>query len=283
MVMQPLCEPVELPLGMSALVQRVSLDAAAPQPARLLHFHDVAEIVLFGEASGRFFCDGESYPITAGCAVFVPTMVYHDYHFDPGPKSWTLIQLEPYFADQVTRLGGPGSPARPICVQPDLASAERLQLLADWLAEAARADPADPLVERIVAMILALLGRQPARDGEREPGNGLHLARFLPAIERLRRAPGARLSLRDAALLCHLSPAHFSRRFASVFRCGFSDYVTSYRLHVASREIATTGKPLGEIGYDLGFSSHSHFTARFRERFGISPREYRSRVAIRLQ
>jgi AraC-like DNA-binding protein len=203
-------------------------------------------------------------------------MVYHDYHFDPGPKAWTLIQVEPYLVEQLARAGA--APRGPICVEPDPATVARLQMLADWLAETARADPADPMVERLITMILALIARQPGLQGRREPGSGRQLARFQPAIERLRQAPGARLTLGQAARLCHLSPAYFSRRFAAQFRCGFADYVTSYRLHVASREIATGSKPLSEIGFELGFSSHSHFTARFRERFGLSPRAYRSRV-----
>jgi AraC-like DNA-binding protein len=279
MVMQPLCEPVSLPIGLSVLVAQVNMPAEAPQPGRLLHFHDVAEIVLFGQASGQFICDQQSFPITPGCAVFVPTMLYHDYQFDPGPKAWTLIQVEPYLVEQLTQ--GWATPTQPICVQPDTATVERLQLLANWLGETARADPADPLIERLTEMILALLGRQPSVAGRREPGAGQQLARFLPAIERLRRAPGNPLSLNEAARLCHLSPAYFSRRFTAIFRCGFSDYVTAYRLHLASREIATTAKPLAEIAYTLGFCSHSHFTAQFRRRFGLSPRQYRTRLAER--
>jgi AraC-like DNA-binding protein len=56
----------------------------------------------------------------------------------------------------------------------------------------------------------------------------------------------------------------------------FTDYARVYRLHLAARRLATTGSAVSEIGYSLGFSSPSHFTARFRERFGMSPREYRN-------
>jgi AraC-like DNA-binding protein len=279
MVMQPLCEPVSFPPGTSVLVAQVDLPADAPEPGRLLHFHDVAEIVLFGPAEGQFVCNQQSFPLAAGCAVFVPSMMYHDYHFDPGPKAWTLIQIEPFLADQMTR-GWP-APRLPLCIQPDAATGARLHFLAGWLTEVARTDPADSLVERITEMILALLGRQPSIAGQHEPVTGQHLARFLPAIERLRRAPGHPPTLREAAQLCHLSPAYFSRRFAAVFQCGFTDYVTAYRLHLGAREVATTARPLAEIAFTLGFSSHSHFTAQFRKRFGASPRDYRALLAAR--
>lgn len=282
MVMQPICEPVDLPIGMTALVAQVSMLAGSPPPARLLHFHDVAEIVLFGETQGRLFCEGESFAILPGSVVFVPSMRYHDYLFDDGAKQWTLIQVEPYLVEQLARQGDSSTLSRPLCVAPDQATAGRLQMLAGWLAEVARINAADPLIDRIVGLILSALVRLPASSGERIGDAGAHLSRFLPVIERLRQAPGARLTLGEAATLCHVSPAYFSRRFAAVFGCGFADYVTSYRLHVASRRIATTATPLSEIGYELGFSSHSHFTARFRERFGIAPRDYRRRLAIGL-
>jgi AraC-like DNA-binding protein len=280
MVVQPICEPVRLPLGINALITRVAASASAPEPARLLHFHDVAEIVLFGETHGRFECDTLSFPITPGCAVFAPTMRYHDFHFEPGPKNWTLIQVDPYVLARVTNVSVPG---QPFCVSPSPSVAARLAVLADWLSAVAAADPADPLIDQIVGLIMHALCRVPQVVAEAMPDRGTQLARFLPILERLRANPGDPLPLREAAALCHLSPAYFSRRFAAVFGCGYADYVTAFRLHIASRRIATTTLQLSEIGYALGFSSPSHFSARFRERFGVTAREYRDRLRSSLQ
>lgn len=282
MAVRPICEPVGLPLGNVAHVDRVRIAADAPTVARLLHFHDVAEIVLFGTASGQFICDGESFVIAPGTTVFAPSMRYHDFQLDDGAKDWTLIQIDPYLVERLAATGGIPAPTRPFRVVPSGATRVRLAGLADWLAETAAADPADPLIERIVEILLVVLTRLPVEAGIAGGGEATSLARFLPVIEQLRRAPGDALTLHRAALLCHLSPAYFSRRFAQVFGCGFADYVTSYRLHLASRRIATTPAPLSQIGYTLGFASHSHFTARFRERFGVTPRDYR-RQTLRLQ
>ncbi len=275
MMLQPICEPVRLPLGINALVTRVAVSGMAPSPARLLHFHDVAEIVLFGDTHGRFECDTLSFPISPGCAVFAPTMRYHDFLFDSGPKNWTLIQVDPYVLARVTNVP---IPAKPFCVRPTEAVRARLAVLADWLAAIAAADPADPLIDQIVGLIMHALCRIPQVMADAMPDQGTQLARFMPVLERLRADPGNPVPLRDAAALSHLSPAYFSRRFAAVFGCGYSDYVTAFRLHIASRWIATTNLQLSEIGYALGFSSPSHFSARFRERFGVTAREYRDRL-----
>jgi len=275
MVVQPICEPVGLPLGINALIRRVAVSAAVPQPLRLLHFHDVAEIVLFGDTHGRFECGARSFQITPGCAIFAPTMQYHNFQFDSGPKNWTLIQIDPYVLDQIANVA---IPDEPFCVRPDDAALARLSMLSDWLTDVANADPADDLIDHITGLIMHALCRAPQIAAETLPDRSAELIRFLPVIERLRNEPGNPLPLKQAATLSHLSPAYFSRRFASVFGCGYADYVASFRLHIASRRIATTSLQLSEIGYSLGFSSPSHFSARFRERFGLTPREYRDRL-----
>jgi len=281
MVTQPICEPVDLPLGRTALVARVFHARQSPPVPRLLHFHDVAEIVLFGEAHGIFFSADASYPVTPGCVIFAPTMHYHDFHFQDGAKDWTLIQFDPYLVERLVQAGDIAGVSSAFVAAPDAASAARLQMLGDWLVTVAHGDPADVLIEHIIELILVLVCRLPIIGGAPRNDGVTQLARFLPAIERLRQAPGVRLSLADAATLCNVSPAYFSRRFAEVFGSGFADYVTSYRLHIASRRIATTAVPLSDIGYELGFSSPSHFTARFRERFGVAPREYRRRRLLK--
>jgi AraC-like DNA-binding protein len=55
----------------------------------------------------------------------------------------------------------------------------------------------------------------------------------------------------------------------------FTDYARTYRLHLAARRLASSDSSISEIAYGVGFSSPAHFTARFRERFGMTPRAYR--------
>src|SRR3546814_18543827 len=59
-----------------------------------------------------------------------------------------------------------------------------------------------------------------------------YVERLLPAVEYLRRDPGAPVAREDAAAMCNLSPAYFSRRFNRVFGMNFTDYVQVARAHV---------------------------------------------------
>lgn len=276
MVVRPICEPVELPLGAAVVAESVSIASDAPAIGRLLHFHDVAELVLFDTVAGSFIADGRRHAITGGSVVFVPSMHHHDFDLAGGRKAWTLIQMDPYIVEQLALQPSFARLAAPICARPDAAARARMYMLAGWLLDVAAADPLDPLALRIVELLLIALAALPAGE-QGEPVDHIgEVDRFLPAVERLRGAPGEELTLIEAASLCRLSPAYFSRRFKQVFGMNFVDYVRVYRLHLAARRLATTGGSISETAYSLGFSSPSHFTQRFAERFGMTPRAYRA-------
>lgn len=60
----------------------------------------------------------------------------------------------------------------------------------------------------------------------------------------------------------------------------FSDYVMQQRLDGAAadlRDPAMPGREIGAIAFDWGFSDLSHFTRRFKQRFGCRPRDWRGR------
>ena len=275
MVLRPICEPIDLPLGSSVLAERVVAAADAPASDRLLHFHDVSELVLFGRVEGDFYADGRRHPLGVGAAVFVPSMRHHDYDLAPGPKDWVLVQIDPYIVEGLALQPPLARLNRPFCALPDAATRGRIDSLAEWLIEAAAADPLDPLVIRIVELLLSAVVAAPEIGGSEAAGDVAHVERLLPVVERLRKDPGATVALADAAAMCSLSPAYFSRRFKHVFGMNFTDYARTYRLHLAARRIATTGAAVSDIAYGLGFSSPSHFTARFHDRFGMTPRQYR--------
>ena len=54
-----------------------------------------------------------------------------------------------------------------------------------------------------------------------------------------------------------------------------NQFVKNIRLEVARELIHTTDMNQSEICYHIGFSSRSHFTKIFEERFGKVPSEYK--------
>jgi AraC-like DNA-binding protein len=277
MTLRPICEPVELPPGVSVIAEHVAIGPDCGELGRFPHFHDVAEMVLFRQVRGSFIADGRRHRLDYGTVIFVPSMRHHDFELESGAMDWVLVQMDPYLveslAQRVTRL------SRPFCVIPDDASRSRIDALADWLIDAVLRQ--DPTAERIVELLL--IAATQVQEDQSASGNPetMGVERLLPALELLRIAPQKPLAHGSAATACSLSPAYFSRRFRQAFGMTFTDYARTYRLHLAARRLISGGSSISEIAYGVGFSSPSHFSARFRERFGMTPRTYRASARAR--
>lgn len=275
MALRPICEPIELPLGASIIVEPVTIEANSPNIGRFMHFHDVAELVLFRRATGQFVADGRRSPIGNGALTFVPSMRHHDFELGHESMEWVLVQIDPYLVETVARQQGLSRLSRPFCAWPEPRELERIEALAGWLTETTKS-PADSLNERIVELLLIAAAR--AREGpgstdEERPGQ---LERLVPVLERMRARPAEHIGIEAAAAMCRMSPAYFSRRFKKLLGMNFTEYGRVHRLHLAARRLATSRISVSEVAYGLGFSSASHFSARFLERFGMTPREYRN-------
>jgi AraC family transcriptional activator of tynA and feaB len=58
-----------------------------------------------------------------------------------------------------------------------------------------------------------------------------------------------------------------------------AQYIKNRRLDLCAQVLRAAGddEKLAGIGYSWGFTDHSHFSTAFKQRFGVSPGEYRKR------
>ena len=83
------------------------------------------------------------------------------------------------------------------------------------------------------------------------------------------------ISLATLAQLARLSPYHFSRVFKQSFGRPPHRYHTSRRIERAKALLAKPAQSVTEIGFTMGFSEASSFTAAFRRETGLTPSSYR--------
>ncbi len=187
-----------------------------------------------------------------------------------GEMEWVLVQVDPYLVESLAVRPELARLARPFCVVPEEAMRQRLGGLVRLAGRGGGRRDETPRSNGSSSCLLIAAAEAPELDAGLADEAATTFDRLLPALERLRAAPSEPISLEVAASACALSPAYFSRRFKQALGMNFTDYARIYRLHLAARRLATTGSAISEIGYSLGFSSPSHFTARFRERFGMT-------------
>ena len=82
-------------------------------------------------------------------------------------------------------------------------------------------------------------------------------------------------SLEDFARMCRMSKYHFLRIFKSVVGCTPIEYRNRIRLEHAKELLCDTNRTVGEIAASIGYSSNVYFCNVFKEKFGVSPSQYR--------
>ena len=73
------------------------------------------------------------------------------------------------------------------------------------------------------------------------------------------------------------SEFYISRKFREISGMSFRDYFRQRTLAFALKEVRDTSKGLLDIALDYRFSSHEAFSRSFKEAYGITPSEYRTK------
>src|SRR5215467_5616169 len=89
------------------------------------------------------------------------------------------------------------------------------------------------------------------------------------------RAYAQPLDVRAVAAVAHISPAHFSRCFRSVFGETPHHYLQRRRVERSMFLLRETGRSVTDICFDVGFSSLGTFSRTFSEIVGETPTMYR--------
>ncbi len=91
---------------------------------------------------------------------------------------------------------------------------------------------------------------------------------------------GRSIQLAEIARAVGASPGYLTQLFRAVEGIPLHAYLTQLRLAQALVELPHA-EDLTELALELGFSSHSHFSARFRRAFGLTPSDFRRSCRLR--
>lgn len=86
------------------------------------------------------------------------------------------------------------------------------------------------------------------------------------------------LDIDELSRLACMSRSRLYVEFKNQLGCTPCEFLQQLRLKSAAKRISN-GDAITRVCYELGFSNPSHFSRRFRDFFGCSPREYRNRFS----
>ena len=85
------------------------------------------------------------------------------------------------------------------------------------------------------------------------------------------------ISLSQLAAEHDISVSHLQKLFKQVYGVPIYHYIKEYRLEQASVELVKSKKRITEIAQDAGYDNASKFTAAFKQRYGMTPSQYRTK------
>jgi AraC family transcriptional regulator len=202
----------------------------------------------------------------------------------PVPSGYGYLILTPQLGAlaELARTTEAHLPAHPLFRRRSRRADRRLQALrARFLHWASHASDADALEAE--ELVLALL--RPALDAElpHSTACGPTTARLVRrAKEFLEAELSSPIRLADVAQAVGASPAYLTHTFGVREGVSLHQYLMRLRLARALVELPHVAD-LTALALDVGFSSHSHFAAAFRRRFGCTPSQFRemARSAVR--
>lgn len=85
-----------------------------------------------------------------------------------------------------------------------------------------------------------------------------------------------KFSVEDLAYKLGVSRVQLYRKVKAIIGINISDHINNVKLEKAAELLKSNSMNISEIAYALGFSSPNYFSTAFKNKFGISPKEYKS-------
>ncbi|MEX2998963.1 helix-turn-helix transcriptional regulator [Enterobacter cloacae] len=221
------------------------------------HQHDCAQLLHTLSGVVRVDTASGCWVVPPGRGVLLPAGTQHSLRITGNVAARTL------FIDPLARADLPAT-----CQIVQISSLLRELILASLLLDESYSPGSRD--ERVYELILDEIRLMPVLpfhlpEPESEPLRQL--------CQRIRQAPGESWSSTEAASCAGMSERTLNRHFQQQTGLRYAEWLRRARLLEALQRLAQ-GQPVLRVALDLGYGSHSAFTAMFRRVMGTSPSDY---------
>ena len=89
---------------------------------------------------------------------------------------------------------------------------------------------------------------------------------------------GEKITLDNIAKEIGITKNHLCRIFKATERCTVNEYLNNYRLELCKTILAASGMSVSEIGEKIGITDEYYLSRLFKQKYGISIKEYRNMI-----
>lgn len=236
------------------------------------HWHDYFELIYYKNCEGVCHLNGKDYPLTGDAVFFLTPGDFHRIDIDEKAGSFsTVFSLSEDIIDRTLTDGSPLS-AR-VLYSPAPLTAAAIEQIADCY------NSADLLIQKQVFHLMNAILVDVIKKGEKA---GNENASLHPALSKamliILNDPARDITLTEIAKTCGIAPAYFSHIFHKNTGKTFKKWVADIRLDRACRLLEDSDLCVLDICYECGFHTASHFGKIFRQKTGMTPRQYRNNI-----
>lgn len=236
------------------------------------HLHNEIELkcILHGEHYAH--CNGKTYLMKPGSIFIACPNQIHSFSASEACEGFVLI-INPALAGEIGQYLSEHVPVNPLWEgAPDNPI---LQML-DMCYQEYRANGEQDVLYSMIGCLLQMLCR--ALDFHSQPAWGDGSIRRI--LQYCSEHYKENINLQNLANNVFLSPSHISHIFSEKLKISFPDYINALRLAEAKRLLEQNAGAISEIATLAGFATIRSFNRAFRNRHGISPKDYRKQKFV---
>ena len=239
------------------------------------HIHEAIEMVYVTKGTLELGVGQELYHMEKGdFAVVFPNMIHHYQVFDSGENKALYILVSPRLIPNYMEDLQKNCPKIPVICKKELHTdiLKAVKSLVDIQKDNTR------LMQAYVQMIFAHVFCEMDMIEKESMGSEDLVYK---SVEYVAKNFREKISLEQMAYELGVSKYILSRLFSKTFHCNFTSYVNKVRLDYAIAMLDGTNKSIITICYECGFESQRTFNRVFKNRYRVTPREYRDKNAIK--
>lgn len=234
------------------------------------HLHEAIELVYVTDGTLELGVGQELYHMEEGdFAIVFPNVIHHYQVFDGGRNKAMYMCVKPTivpaYVEQLQRF----SPKYPVIHKSDLHEDVQNSMLAVANMKEYNAMLAQAYIQMILAHVFSEMKMV---EKDLIGSNDI----IYQAVEYVAKNFRETITLDKMANDLGVSKYVLSRMFSKTFHCNFNSYVNGVRLNYATAILESTQESITNLCLDCGFESQRTFNRVFKERFKVTPREYRN-------
>lgn len=236
------------------------------------HYHNLFEIYFIDSGTCVYFINNKTYHLQPGDIILVPAGIIHNTKYNVSAHSRYLIYCPTHHIPTSVR---PMLHKMLYLYRNPLIQDEILDLFHKMKLESSQNDNMRNEIMLCYTRILFFLM---ARNLDTCIQVASECAYIENAITYIQENLTKDISLIEIAEKCSVTPVHFSRIFKKETGFGFNNYVNLLRLQKAeSILLQSPKKSITEIASMCGFSDSNYFSTKFKNLYGMSPKQFQKK------